>query len=210
MRWFSLCFVGFMLCDVGHANAIDVESTFDTDLDGWTSTAPAEIAWTADGGNSGGYVRFEDMSSDWTRIYAPPKFLGDWSALNGTGLLSFDHRLFDLGRVPDTVAWYVVDMSGLGGDTTFSQRFDPVTPTDWISVEVPILEAEWGLNEGTWGGLLADVTTLQLRIEMVLNSSQPGDVCGLDNVRLIPEPSTFVLLLSIAPMAYALRRRLVS
>ena len=55
---------GFTLVSVGNA-AI---STFDTDLDGWTSNTPAEIEWAPTGGNPNGYVQFNDATGNTTYI----------------------------------------------------------------------------------------------------------------------------------------------
>lgn len=58
------------------------------------------------------------------------------------------------------------------------------------------------MNSGTWLGLLANVTQLQIPIELVTNNQIPGDtdIEGIDNVTLtgniapVPEPSSASLL----------------
>lgn len=79
------------------ASAGTVTSTFDDGADGWTATEPDEVAWAPAGGNPDGYLRFEELSGVNTYIIAPPAFLGDWSALEGSGSLQYDHKIFSTG-----------------------------------------------------------------------------------------------------------------
>lgn len=77
------------------AIVLPVESTFDSDAEGWTGNGD----FAAVGGNPGGYMNYPGnfqipAPSD---IFAPSEFLGDWSALDGTAKIEFDHRIFDVG-----------------------------------------------------------------------------------------------------------------
>lgn len=47
--------------EVGRAATTIASSTFDTDLEGWTSNN-GEISYAATSGNPGGYVRFADAT----------------------------------------------------------------------------------------------------------------------------------------------------
>jgi hypothetical protein len=109
-RYLIVLVIGLFLA----SRALGVASTFDSGLDGWTSNTPAEISWQASGGNPGGYVRFTDVSGDSTEIYAPAKFLGDWSGLDEVGLIAFDHRIYRVGVNP-TFWPYRIALTGLGG-----------------------------------------------------------------------------------------------
>ncbi len=178
---------------------VPVSSTFDTGLDGWTSNTPAEISFVSSGGNAGGYVSITDTTDASSIISAPAKFLGDYSALNGVGTILFDHRVF---TVPDASPYtYQLQLIGPGGNASwFGTNGSGTTP--WTIISVPIQQSAFTLNSGSWSALLANVTDLQVNIEIV--TSRP-DIEGVDNVRIVPEPSAALLVLSSA--ALCLRRR---
>jgi len=164
------------------------------DLDGWTSNTPSEVTWAASGGNPGGYARHEDSSSEGTFLWAPAKFLGDWSSLDGTGSLSFDHKLFTSGAGVRTIAPYTVLLSGPAGAAEWTSPGPSGTPpfdTPWLSFTANLVESEWTITQGSWTALLADVTQLEIIIE-IIDSTGPGppwDISGLDNIVLTGEPS---------------------
>ncbi len=47
------------------------------------------------------------------------------------------------------------------------------------------------MTSGTWTGLLANVTDMQIDIELVSNSSIPTDVEAIDNVAVVSKPCGF-------------------
>jgi hypothetical protein len=187
-------------------NAQYASSTFDTGLDGWTSDAP-QITWEASGGNPDGYVRFSDEGAGGTHVLAPQKFLGDWSSLDGMESISFDHRLFDVGSGTVGFLPYDVGISGPGGEATWEGP-TPSGPTDWLSVIVPLTQDEWSITSGAWEALLSNVTEFRIRIEVVNNAAghPSGEIDGIDNVVLTPEPATFSLLV-LGVLLTATRRR---
>ena len=189
----------------GIAAAIPIQSTFDTGLDGWTSNTPSEISWGSSEGNPGGYVRFTDNSGSYAGIFAPSEFLGDWSALDGIGSISFDHKIFNTGPNPTFVP-YRIEISGPGG-TALWEGDTPNGTTDWPTspeqtVIAPLSEVAWSLTAGSWSALLSDVSQLSIKIEAVSNpSGGTPEICGIDNVQLdppepVPEPATMLLLAS--------------
>lgn len=58
---------------------------------------------------------------------------------------------------------------------------------------VPLVAGDWTVTSGTWEQLLANVTDLQIDIELVSNASIPGDtdIEGIDNIALISLPCGF-------------------
>lgn len=169
-----------------HAATIAM-STFDSDLDGWTSNIPTEISWSSIGGNPGGYARHEDSTGNSTFLLAPSSFLGDWSSLNGNGTISFDHKIFSAGTGINNFVAYEVAISGPGGSAEWLGPI-PNGATDWVSITAPIEESSWSVT-GTWLDLLSNVDTLQVRIELVDNDG--NDISGLDNIQLsgVPIPT---------------------
>ena len=79
------------------------ESTFDVDLDGWiyNDSTDAQFTFEPTAGNPGGFVQFVDSSAQSNNAFidAPSAFLGDWSAFDTVGRISFDQILINAGDV---------------------------------------------------------------------------------------------------------------
>ncbi len=161
-------------------------STFDTDLGGWTSTAPQHISWRNDSGNPDGYLFWGDRTYYDPWVDAPDSFHGDWSALDGNGRIDYDQKLtFDGGRGgPFVYMPHRVQISGPGGSALWTGS----TPTGlipWTTISVPIEESAWTVSQGTWSSILENVTSFRIYGELVGNNDGGHDETGLDNVRLI-------------------------
>src|SRR3954470_14446097 len=155
----------------GQARAVVIaSSTFGTDADGWTlDGSPAEnFSWQSTDGNPGGFIRFVDNLNPGSNFVAPPKFLGNWSALNGTGQLTYDFRVFSTGGSVFSNGPYAVFLSGPGGAASWSGA-TPGQATPWIGITVPIQQSAWSVTSGNWSDLLANVTSLQIVGELFGN-----------------------------------------
>ena len=184
-----------------------VGSSFDDGLDGWTSNKPAEVSWAATGGNPGGYVRFEDATVGNTYLYAPEKFLGDWRPYNDVGILLYDFQLLHLGSYLD-IRDYSVSISGPGGTAQWTSP-GPEGLNPWECIVILMTESTWQVTSGSWTGALADVQELSIMIELVAGlGSAREDISGIDNVALVPEPASLILL-SLMGLALARHRRAV-
>jgi hypothetical protein len=62
----------------------------------------------------------------------------------------------------------------------------------WETVAAPLVESQWQILNGSWNGILSDVTGIQ--IYPFYSPSEFGRVAGVDNITVVPEPSSFVLL----------------
>ena len=118
------------------AGAVDVSSTFDSDLEGWTAVGfliddsigavlggtvltqtdnSLDMVHDAGGdsdpvfvGTGGGFARLTDaITNPGSFASAPPSFLGDLSSYLG-GTFSFDHRLFNEGAGATAVNPYAI------------------------------------------------------------------------------------------------------
>jgi hypothetical protein len=178
-----------------------IVSDFNAGLDGWTATGSGSLSHSLAGGNPLGFARFDDVPGTGGDgfLVAPAKFLGDWSLLDGNGALEWEHIILRLGDASDLVNARAT-IAGPGGEATF---VGPLHQTTWITLSAPISSANWFVLNGSWNALLANVTSLQIRIEAVHNDGAALDIDGIDNVQLVPEPGTLSLLCAGAFIAIA-------
>jgi DNA-binding beta-propeller fold protein YncE len=143
----------------------------------WTFASTGGVSSPSTGGNSGGYLRIADGGGT-SLAFAPSRFLGDWSALDGSGRLTIDLRLFSNSADPEDVAEFI-RISGPGGAASvpLAAADLPENNRQWQNYEFPMDQATWTLTEGTWAGLLANVTECRITVEFVDGS----EVVGVDN-----------------------------
>ncbi len=182
---------GFVWTEATAQIVVPVCSAFDTDEDGWVFNPSSEFIWQNTGGNPDGYIRFEDSTTEDGFGYAPGKFLGDWSDLDGTGFISFDHQIFQAGDLDNSgIHSYEINISSGTENVAIWQGKKPEELGSWQSRVAPLTESEWSVTKGSWSALLANVTVMKVRVEMVENGTSPNrDVTGIDNVCLNQRPS---------------------
>lgn len=199
-----------------------VISTFETDGEGWQvvdlpTGGPYTIAniqntysptYSASGGNPGGFIASSDPSSQSFFFDAPSKFLGN--QIDAYGLtLSYDIRVDNLNTL-GTEPTVVLVGTGL------SLVYDGPDPTStWSTITVPLSASASGWTKGTLGGaaptatefqtVLSSLTGLWLKGEY--NDIGPTETTSLDDVLLVPEPSSALLVLLGVGAAVCRRRR---
>lgn len=189
----------------GSALATIVESTFDADDEGWTVTGDAQGGsvvpdYFSSGGNPGGYILADDNTTGGIWYWkAPAKFRGDHSDAYGRTLS------FELTQTPTHSQIDRVDISLVGGGYTlvYDTAYNP--GTSWTSYSVPLTElGGWsvgalgapGPSQSQMQQVLANIGDLQIRGEFVNGS----DVGRLDNVIMIPESATLILMVGGLPL----------
>ena len=123
-------------------------STFDTGTDGWTGDG---IGWCSVGGNSDGFLYFQDGSyaTAATVAIAPSEYLGDWSAIDGVGTFSFDHKIICTGNAYSYLNYAVFIYSG---DSFVRWWGDyPSGTTDWVHFDIAIDESQWEVRGWNMG-----------------------------------------------------------
>jgi PEP-CTERM motif len=213
-----LAAVALLSAGQGIAQAgIIASSTFDSGLDGWTSNTPSEIYFAGTGGNPGGFLGYQDMSSIHTTVSAPAAFLGNYLA-EGVTSISYDHDIITETNVTGYLPYEVTLYDG-SGSATYNQGLPSASDYGkWITLSAPIDPAltGWTLNGTTATDLLSNVTGMTIVMEVVVNDQVPGwaDFEGIDNVTLngggspVPEPSSLALLAAGFLALYLVVRRL--
>ncbi|MCG3132503.1 MAG: hypothetical protein FLDDKLPJ_03353 [Phycisphaerae bacterium] len=206
---------GLVITSVALPRLEAAESDFTTGPDGWFGAdleafvvpihvlGTYSLGWSTTGGNPGGFVNFTDPGPNQAFFAAPSEFLGDQLAAYGEDLL------FDIKVVPDGgPAATAVILVGNG----LSLFYDTSCPTtSWSQYEIPLTPSGWRVN--TWAGgneptpeemqgVLGSLDALYIRADWI-NGTETG---SLDNVVLIPEPGSLLLVL-IGAAASVRRRR---
>lgn len=190
-----------------------VMSTFDVNDEGWRVSGDAQGSsnlptYSPTAGITTGYVfAKDDVAGGVWYWQAPAKFLGDQSAAYGQSL-DFSLRQVITGSPAPFDSEDVI----LNGPAGLRLCFDtPANPTaDWTAYSIPLVaSAGWRVSsltgpvatEAQFQAALTNLTSLFIRGEF-----QTGpDTGSLDNVTLVPEPSSAAALALL--LAAARRRR---
>lgn len=194
----------------GSAGAAIVESTFDTDKEGWKvfgDATSSEPTYVATGGNPGGHLLANDRAVGGIWYWkAPAKFMGNHLDAYG------DTLSYDLRQTPTSSQINRVDIFLAGGGITlvYDTSYNP--GLNWTPYSIGLTETA-GWDIGSLGGaaptqaqmqqVLGNITDLQIRGEFV-NGNDTG---RLDNVIMTPEPATLIMLVLGGAGLIARRRR---
>ncbi len=207
----GIYFIGFFIADPGlsfegHLTAtldggtiepqkVLLESTFDSDLEGWMrsgtpSTLPGTsvgdagslITFTASGGNPGGYARIADSRLGEKEYFvAPPGYSRDYLVLGEPRFV------FDIARITGSDYHdYFVEVRVFSTDGAFRWPA-PTPPPDvaggWTTYSASIRKDQWFRFAGTatFEEVLSDVQ----RVEVLATYNSTGGSSGLDNFRLM-------------------------
>ncbi len=146
-------------------------------LGDWSFATTGGVTNPGSQGNSGGYCRVADGTGT-SYAFAPARFLGDWSSLDGTGRLTIDTRLVSNSGTITNVPQFI-RISGPGGTAHVSLAIAdiPVSLLQWKRHQFPLSQSAWVLDSGTWAGLLLNVTECRIQAEFV----NGGEIVGIDN-----------------------------
>jgi len=190
----------------GVVGAAMVESTFDTDDEGWTVTGDAQGGsvipdYHATGGNPGGYISADDNVQGGTWYWkAPAKFRGNHSGAYG------DTLSYELRQTPNTSQFDNVEVYLRGGGITLTYETSHPS-TGWTPYSITLTESGGWLDGGAAPTqarmklVLGDITDIQIRGEF----RSGADTGSLDNVVMTPEPTVLVLIATGIP--FMLKRR---
>ncbi|MBN1816575.1 MAG: hypothetical protein JW828_04395 [Sedimentisphaerales bacterium] len=144
----------------------------------WSFANTGGVSNPGSGGNGGGYLSIADKAGVLSVALAPAKFLGDWSSLDGSGIVTADLRIVRRGGTAPDISEFI-RISGPGGSA-----FVPIEPAAfpesslvWKTFTYPIDASAWTVDSGTWQDLLQDVSECRIVVEFYDGT----DTIGLDN-----------------------------
>ncbi|HEX7879523.1 MAG TPA: FlgD immunoglobulin-like domain containing protein, partial [Candidatus Eisenbacteria bacterium] len=132
----------------------------------------------ATGGNLARFCQITDATGT-SCVFLPPRFLGDWRALEGNSTIGLDVRILSYTGTPVGQTEFI-RISGPGGAARLSLAAADLPPSArvWKRYAYPIDAAAWTVTSGTWAGLLANVTECRVAPEFVNGT----EVVGIDNI----------------------------
>ena len=201
-----------------------VTSDFSSGADGWTTFGNGGIAVTyhSTGGNPGGHISTVDQTSDWAYLRAPAKFLAP--APYG-GEFSFDLRIFNSnpGQYPNI---YNVRAALVGGGLTLINEstlpgtafqhytFSLTETAGWrifSSLSQNYNPANPAPTQAQMQNVLANLSGVFIAADYsdgTFVDNGATDQAFVDNVAIVPEPaSALLVLVGAAMIALKLRHR---
>lgn len=189
-------------------------ATFDVDEDDFQGSTTATVqVYAAAGGNPGGHVQIrKDLTPGFdigTQNSTWPEFLGDYAAagVNGAGFdlnvfnTTFDEVHLRVRRNVGENGWHY-NFGAVLPNANLWESYDVAFDPAWN--DVTALANGWTQEAGSPGfaAVMSSVGWLEVR---VINTASA--IAGVDNVRIVPEPATLLLL--IGGLTLVGRRRLV-
>jgi|MudIll2142460700_1097286.scaffolds.fasta_scaffold93453_1 hypothetical protein len=188
----SILLLTCFLCLSGTAQA-NFFSGFNSDAEGWSTEGATAAAYSAIGGNPGGYISASDNAGTWWRFVSPSSWAGDWSGY-ANGTIQFD--LKPLISDANQHLHYVEIWSGSNYMYWDTNVLPPVG--QWTNFQLQLTDANFTEDGASFSEILANVTALKILGDIV---NGYNDTTGLDNVSVVaggvgavPEPATLFLL----------------
>jgi len=176
-------------------------ATFDVDEDDFAGSTTATVqVYGAAGGNPGGHVVVrKDLEPGFdigTQNSVWPEFLGDYGAagVNGAGFdlnvfnISFDEVHLRFRRNVGENGWHY-NFGAVLPNANLWESYDVAFDPTWNNATA--LANGWTQEIGSpsFANLMASVGWIEVRV-----INQASAIAGVDNVRIVPEPATLVLL----------------
>lgn len=164
-----------------------VDSTFDTDLQGWLVTGDNSAAWEATTGNPGGCLSVNDWAvGSMNYTIAPPEYHGDWSGMTAGDSISAQIYYQHIGSGYQVYPAYIFRIAGPGG-AAHTMEGTSYHPTEgvWTTYTASINPSDWVIETGDWNDILSAVNSLRITGEYY----NGDEIVRLDNVHLTSTPS---------------------
>ncbi|WP_136442038.1 VPLPA-CTERM sorting domain-containing protein [Pacificoceanicola onchidii] len=198
------------VCVSGAAQASTLLEDFSGGLNGWSHlTTPgaaqpggtpggATVALIPNGGPGGtgdAYIEYSEADTNWHHAIFGDGWIGDLSAFNG-GTFSLNYvQTFGLENAHSST-FGTLRVSG-GGESALVDMVPGLPSGSWQTATIGFNASTFGVSEGTWAGILGNVSEIRFQTEAVSG----GEIIGLDNITLtspapVPLPASGGLLLA--------------
>ena len=213
--------LGLLSC-TGSAFAVTAfTETFDSGTANWLNGASAAPTYFATGGvGNSGYISYSPAAfNSGSGGFGDPlqimfrgnasadasgdAFVGDWLG-GGIIYLTFDV----IHNYTDPLNAYA-RIAGTGGAGASIANIYTIAPNTWTTITIPITDSNppfISYGSSNFNGVFSNVQNLQFGLYLPANTEFTGLTMGLDNVSVVPEP-TSALLVGFGLGLFSLRRR---
>lgn len=205
-----------VFCGAAGAATVPFTESFTSNASGWLGPGSAQSpVYSATGGVSGGYIQhdpanaFADTSLPGNGLVvfranssaSGGAFTGNWLTAGINNVQAYVKH-----TVPNTPVEFYVRLSA-GPAAVFFSHQTVLPSTDWTLVNFEISPANYTDAGGTYNTVLAGVTNFQIGARITSTPQGVSGVAAIDNVSLVPEPSSALLAIAAVVGGLAARRR---
>jgi hypothetical protein len=216
---FRAVLIGFV-CSTAAATTVPFTEAFTNDAANWRDAPNAATAdWFATGGADGGGYISESFSFANSAAGDTPVILRAQSSFNSSGNNFFGNWLSDgvteyrmavrnNASVPVNFFARFVQPAGFPG--AVAVEFAPVLPGVWTEIDIPIDPANpqfISFETSDFNTIFSNIGRIQVGVQVpaALAGNPDSFSFDLDQVRIVPEPTSVMLILGLS--ALGLRRR---
>ena len=154
--------------------AVDLISSFDSDLEDWLGGGDCNPEWLAEGGNPGGFFHGRDLAQGITWYFVTPQaWRGSW--------LTFTWLQFQLKSLAGSWSFYEEDMVRIIGMNGRELVWTGHIPQrSWTHYFIPLTPEAFGTDQATFHGVMAYVKEIRIHGEVAGGTDRAGlDSFGL-------------------------------
>ncbi|MBD3225321.1 MAG: PKD domain-containing protein [Caldithrix sp.] len=156
----------------------------DGSWEGWSFVNTGGVSIENSAGNPDGFMRISDKSDVLSEAIASSVYLGSWADLTDAAAVQMDLKIISHSGNLQT-NHPLIELSGPGGRATIPLDSSILAADEkWVSYSFLLNASVWTVQEGTWNGLMNNVTNISVFTEFFDGS----EVIGLDNFRLSNDP----------------------
>lgn len=220
MKYFLPLAIGVVVTSAASAATVPFTESFSTDASNWRNSAGgANATWSStDGADGGGYIS-ETFNFSNSAVNDTPVLLRAQTSFNSSGDNFWgnwisegvnEYRMSVRSHAAVPINFFARFVSPAGFPGAVALAFTPIVPETWTEIVIPISASNpqfISFETSDFNTIFSDIGRIQVGVSVpaALAGSTTPVTFDLDEVRIVPEPTSFAALLIGAMMT--LRRR---